>query len=103
MPILLDGDILRNIFKGTGEISDTHTRDDGIRLSHKYALLCKNLSSQGFIVIIGTVSIFNETYAQNRTNLPYYFEVYLKVPSKERRLPNPKNIYKKSPLVRYVI
>ena len=39
--------------------------------------------------------MYNETYAWNRTNLPNYFEIYLKVPLKELRRRDPKKIYQR--------
>ena len=53
-PILLDGDVLRDLFKNTGVISETYNREARIKLALKYAHLCKTLSSQGFTVIIAT-------------------------------------------------
>ena len=93
-PIWLDGDNLRNLFSGTQTTSKTYDRDKRIILSYKYSLLCQTLASKGFIVIVSTISMFNEIYAWNRTNLPNYFEIYLKVPLKELRRRDPKNIYK---------
>ena len=95
LSILLDGDILRAIFEVKDNKSDSYVRQERIKLSYKYAQLCKNLSSQGFIVIIATVSMFNEIYTWNRKNLINYFEVYLNVPIKELIKRDPKNIYKK--------
>ncbi len=95
IPILLDGDILRNLFKSTDEIGKTYNREARIKLALKYAHLCKTLSSQGFTVIIATISMYNEVYAWNRTNLPNYFEIYLKVPLKELRRRDPKKIYQR--------
>ena len=95
IPILLDGDILRNLFKSTDEIGKTYNREARIKLALKYAHLCKTLSSQGFTVIIATISMYNEAYAWNRTNLPNYFEIYLKVPLKELRRRDPKKIYQR--------
>ena len=94
-PVILDGDILREIFNGNDKNSASYDRNERINLSHKYGLLCKNLSSQGFTVIIATVSMFDEVYAWNRKNLPNYFEVYLDVPLKELIRRDPKNIYKR--------
>lgn len=94
IPILLDGDILRNLFSSSDETRKSYARKERVMLSHKYALLCKNLSSQGFTVIISTISMYDEIYAWNRTNLPNYFETYLKVPLKELCRRDPKNIYK---------
>jgi cytidine diphosphoramidate kinase len=93
-PILLDGDILRNVFNSTDETKKIYAREERVKLSHKYALLCKILSSQGLTVIISTISMYDEIYAWNRNNLPNYSEIYLKVPLKELRRRDPKNIYK---------
>ena len=94
-PIRLDGDILRDLFKNTEVISETYNREARIELALKYAHICKILSSQGFTVIIATVSMFREVYAWNRANLQNYFEVYLNVPLDELRLRDPKNIYQR--------
>ena len=94
-PILLDGDVLREIFMDSDQMSRSYNRKERIILSRKYGLLCKSLSFQGFTVIIATVSMFNEIYSWNRVNLPNYFEVYLDVPLKELSRRDPKNIYKK--------
>ena len=94
-PILLDGDILRDLLKNSEVPGETYTREGRIKLALKYAHLCKTLSSQGFTVIIATVSMFREVYDWNRANLPNYFEVYLKVNLDELRLRDPKKIYQK--------
>ena len=94
-PILLDGDELRNLFNSKAEVGNSYCREERIILSKKYSLLCKNLSSQGFTVIIATVSMYNEIYAWNSENLPNYFEVYLDVPMEELFRRDPKDIYKK--------
>ena len=94
-PVLLDGDVLRDLFKNTEVISETYNREARIKLALKYAHICKILSSQGFTVIIATVSMFREVHAWNRANLPNYFEVYLKVPLNELRLRDPKKIYQR--------
>ena len=94
-PILLDGDILRYLFKNTEVISETYNREARIKLALKYAHICQILSSQSFTVVIATVSMFREVYAWNRANLPNYFEVYLKVPLDELRLRDPKKIYQR--------
>ena len=94
-PILLDGDVLRDLFRNTGVITETYNREARIKLALKYAHLCKTLSSQGFTVIIATISMYDEIYAWNRTNLPNYFKIYLKVPLKELRRRDPKKIYQR--------
>ena len=95
-PILLDGDILRGLFKKNGNLSnDTYNRAERIKLALKYSHTCQILSSQGFTVIIATVSMFQEIYDWNRANFPNYFEIYLKVPLDELRRRDPKKIYQR--------
>ena len=94
-PILLDGDSLRDLFKNIELIHETYNREARIKLALQYAQICKVLSSQGFTVIIATISMFREVYAWNRANFPNYFEVYLKVPLDELRLRDPKKIYQR--------
>ena len=92
-PILLDGDQLRLIFNVGSIEEQSYSRKSRINLGLKYGLLCKNLSSQGFIVIIATMSMFHEIYAWNRENLENYLEIYLKVPLDELYLRDDKKIY----------
>lgn len=94
-PVLLDGDVLREVFSGNNETKKLYNRQERIALSRQYSLLCKNLSCQGFRVIIATISMFDEIYAWNRINFPNYFEVFLDVPIQELIRRDPKNIYKK--------
>lgn len=93
--ILLDGDALRNIYFYGAENTQSYTRNARINLAFKYSLLCKNLSDQGFTVIIATISMFNEIYVWNKKNLKNYFEVYLKVPLAELYLRDHKKIYQR--------
>ena len=94
-PILLDGDVLRNIFAAGSVGKEAYDRKSRINLALKYGILSKILSSQGFTVIISTISMFNEIYVWNRTNIKNYFEVYLKVPVDELILRDPKKIYQR--------
>lgn len=93
--ILLDGDILRNIFISSSETTQSYGRNARINLALKYGLLSKTLSNQGFTVIIATISMFNEIYVWNRKNLKNYFEVYLKVPLDELHLRDHKKMYQR--------
>ena len=94
-PILLDGDILRKLLQVPHKKNNSHTRETRIKLALKYAQMCKLLASQGFTVMIATISMFDEVYAWNRANLPKFFEIYLKVPLAELRSRDPKNIYQR--------
>ena len=94
-PILLDGDILRTLLKSTNSDTETYNRAERIKFALVYSQICKILSSQGFTVIIATVSMFQEVYIWNRTNLLNYFEIYLNVPLDELRRRDPKRIYQR--------
>ena len=94
-PVLLDGDILRTLLENTNSASETYNRAERIKFALTYAHLCKILSSQGFTVIIATVSMFQEVYIWNRANLLNYFEIYLNVPLDELRRRDPKKIYQR--------
>ena len=91
--IHLDGDKLREIFGVVERNSQNYDRNARLGLAMKYSKLTNVLCSQGFTVVISTISMFNEIYDWNRTNLPNYFEVYLKIPLDELRRRDPKNIY----------
>ncbi len=80
-PVLLDGDILREVLDK--DSSSEYSREARLNKGLRYAKFCHLLSSQGFFVVISTISMFDEIYSWNRANLPNYFEVYLKVSLKE--------------------
>ena len=92
-PILLDGDVLRDIFKTESFGKPSFDRKARINLGTKYGLLCKTLSAQGFTVIISTISMFDTIYHWNRENIENYLQVYLKVPLSELYLRDQKKIY----------
>ena len=94
-PVLLDGDVLRNICKESNSEDQSYSRNSRINLGLKYGLLCKTLSDQGFIVIIATIAMFDKIYAWNRQNLENYLEIYLKVPLDELCMRDNKKIYKR--------
>lgn len=91
--IQLDGDNLRDLFVG-GLGADT-SREARLQLSFGYSKLCKLLAGQGFIVVIATVSLFKEIHKWNRSNIPVYKEVFLKVPLEELEARDQKGLYSK--------
>ena len=93
--IFLDGDELRKIFDSDISELDEYSRDSRLAMAFKYANLCKMLYSQGFSVVVATISMFDEIYEWNRQNITNYFEVFLKVPLVELRRRDPKSIYKR--------
>ncbi len=93
--ISLDGDKLREIF--ATDLIDEHNfnKSSRIELARKYSKLCKIIADQGYIVLIATISMFNEIYNWNRANLPGYFEIYMNVPLEVLFKRDPKGLYKK--------
>lgn len=93
--VLLDGDELRYILNlSNSNESEYYSRSQRIRLALSYSKLCKYLSNQGMIVIIATISLFNEVHEWNRDNLPNYFEIYMNTPIETLKQRDSKGIYK---------
>ncbi len=80
--ILLDGDDLRNIF-GDQWGYDQASR---INLAKVYMRLCSHLSSQGHVVIIAAIAMFDEVGEWLRANIQNAMQVYLDVPHSEREV-----------------
>jgi adenylylsulfate kinase-like enzyme len=93
--VMLDGDELREVFGAVAANTQNHGREGRLALAMQYAHLCRILAKQGLTVVISTISLFRELHAWNRSNLPGYFEVYLKVPIDELRRRDPKGIYRR--------
>lgn len=93
--VFLDGDDLREVFGSARYKAGNHGVEKRRALAMQYAYLCKLIASQGIIVVIATISLFQDVLSWNRINLPSYFEVYLKVPVSKLRLRDPKDIYRR--------
>jgi adenylylsulfate kinase-like enzyme/SAM-dependent methyltransferase len=91
--IFLDGDDLRSIFAGQWG----YERSDRVELARVYFRLCSHLASQGYIVVIAAVAMYNEVRSWMRENVPRILEVYLDVPDGERKRRDreTKKIYEK--------
>ncbi len=91
--VLLDGDVVRQI------VDDPNTGHDAeSRLVNAYRIcrMAQVLAAQGLTVVVATMSLFHEIHAWNRSNLPSYFEVYLKVDIEVLRARDPKGLYSRS-------
>lgn len=75
--VLLDGDILKNIFESE---NIQYTEEARRKRAMKYARLCKTLVDQGLIVVCCTIAMNNAVRAWNRDNNDNYIEVFLEVP-----------------------
>jgi adenylylsulfate kinase len=72
--VLLDGDVIREVFGNDVDHTVEGRRVNAKRLSH----LSKFLSDQNIHVIAAVLSIFPEWQAWNRDNIVDYQEVYIK-------------------------
>ena len=88
--ILLDGDLMREAMQDPHHGYDQDSRLMG---AYRYSRFGKLLSSQGFHVLIATVSMFHEVRKWNRENLPNYFEIYIQANEQTRRDRDPKGLY----------
>ena len=93
--VLLDGDELRAVFGAESSGVANHGREARLALAMQYARLCRTLATQELTVVIATISLFHEVHQWNRTHLPGYYEVFLKVPLSELRRRDPKGIYQR--------
>lgn len=93
--VTLDGDELREVFGAATMNEQNHGREGRLALALQYARLCRMLAEQGLTVVIATISLFREVHSWNRSHLPGYFEVYLKVPVEELRRRDAKGIYRR--------
>jgi len=90
IPVVLDGDQVR------AAINDPHWQFDEtsrLRGSYTYARLASLFASQGHLVIVPTISMFEQVRNWNRKHNTNYFEVYLKTSQQVRLNRDPKKLY----------
>jgi adenylylsulfate kinase-like enzyme len=90
--VLLDGDTLREVIGN----SVGYSREERLGLARSYARLCRMLASQGLDVVCATVSLFHEVHAWNRSHIPIYREIYLRVPPDVLASRDQKNLYSRA-------
>jgi adenylylsulfate kinase len=91
-PILLDGDVLREVFGG----GFGHGIEERRRLAFCYARLCRELSRQRATVVCATISMFEAVREWNRANIPCYTEVYLRMSLAELVAQDEKGLYRRA-------
>ena len=87
--VLLDGDVMRQIF---GNDAD-HTIEGRYKNASRVSQICKMLDAQRIHVIAAVLSIFPEWQLWNRKNFSQYFEVYLDIPLGVLRTRDTKGLY----------
>ena len=85
--VLLDGDILKGLFKGDYSLTDRKKR------AYQYASLCKVLSDQGICVICCTISMFEDVRTWNRIHNKRYVEIFLDTDMEVLKKRDQKGLY----------
>jgi len=88
--ILLDGDQLRQTLLVT---QGSYDRQGRLKLAHCYARLARMLASQKHIVIVATISLFNEIHHWNRQHQTNFIEVFLDPPKEQLQFQDAKGLY----------
>ncbi|TDJ81183.1 adenylyl-sulfate kinase [Campylobacter volucris] len=86
--IYLDGDELRDLLGHYG-----YDKKGRIDIALKRAKFAKFLNEQGMIVVVTTISMFNEIYKYNRENFKNYIEIYVKCEMQELIKRDQKGLY----------
>lgn len=89
--ILLDGDVIRNVFNN----DLGYSKEDRFKNAQRICELGKFLESQGINVVTAILSLFPENREWNRKNLKNYYEVFIDTPMKDLVKRDTKGIYKK--------
>ena len=87
--IILDGDVIRNVFDNDLGFS---IKDRNINAS-RISKLAHYLSQNKINVIVPVLSLFPDWLAWNRKNIKEYYEIYIDVPISILKERNNKNIY----------
>lgn len=89
--VLLDGDIMRVVLSSTKNYSSKERNE----LAFKYSRLSKMLATQGFEVVVCTISMFHNVRKWNRENIESYVEIFIEVPLQNLVERDSKGIYKR--------
>lgn len=90
--VLLDGDILRELFGG----GVGHDPDGRYQNALRIVRLCKFLLEQDINVVCSTMSLFSEIHEMNRKLTPCYYEIYVDVPMDELERRDKKGLYSRA-------
>ncbi|ALV25250.1 adenylylsulfate kinase [Campylobacter iguaniorum] len=87
--IFLDGDTLRECVDNFD-----YTSNGRISMAMYYVKIAKILANQGFVVVLATISMFDEVREFNRKNFKVYLEIFLDVSLEIRQKRDSKNFFK---------
>ena len=86
--VYLDGDELRDLLEHY-----SYDKKGRIEVALKRSQFAHFLSAQGLIVVVTTISMFEEIYAYNRKTLENYLEVYIQCDLEELKRRDQKGLY----------
>lgn len=89
----IDGDIFRRI---VGEDAAGYSLADRRANAFRICRMAKEISDQGLIAVVSTISLFHDVHDWNRANLDSYFEVWLQSDEALVRVRDPKGIYRRA-------
>lgn len=89
--VLLDGDVVREIFND----QLGHTEVDRIRQIKRIQRLAKELDNQGLVVLVAALYAHPDLLKWNRENFQNYAEIYLDAPIELVQSRDPKGLYEK--------
>lgn len=89
--VLLDGDIMRDVF--ANDLG--HTMADRRANADRICKIGKFLDDQNIHVICAILSLFHESRSWNRKNLRNYFEVFIDTPMQDLMLRDYKGLYRR--------
>jgi adenylylsulfate kinase len=89
--VLIDGDIIREIFGNDLGYSLEDRRRNADRISR----LCKLLDDQGIHVVCAILSLFSESQLWNRKNIANYYEIFIDASIEELIRRDSEGIYRK--------
>ena len=90
--VILDGDIMKDIT--TLSKSEEYSLQGRLARAERYSKLSKLLSDQGMIVIVCTISMFDDVRIWNRENIKGYIEIFIEAPEDILKIRDNKRLYK---------
>lgn len=90
--LMVDGDILRDVFGGDLGYSEEDRRKNMGRM----ARLCRYFDQQGMHAIAAVIAPFQETRDWNRANIRSYYEVYIRALQEDLLKRDPKGLYRRA-------
>lgn len=86
--VYLDGDVLRDLLGNYG-----YDKQGRIEIALQYSKFAHFLSNQGLVVVVATISMFDEIYTYNKKTLENYCEVYIQCDLEELKRRDQKGLY----------